>query len=198
MPQIGEIKKGSDLGYKSIYKMIWAACIDCGKERWVTFVKGKAVSLRCHSCGGKVHPFIQIGSAHHNWKADRRRISGGYVLVRVHKNDFFYHMADKDGLVAEHRLIMAKHLKRCLLPWEVVHHKNGIKNDNRLENLQLFPTSRQHLPDSTLRKRVRHLEQILSKCQDRITLLEAENVLLRGQVSRIKEKAAEPSKTQQP
>jgi hypothetical protein len=86
------------------------------------------------------------GEKHSNWKGGRYMLSDGYIYVRVLKESFFYPMANNKGYVREHRLIMAQHLNRCLAPFEVVHHKNGIRDDNRLENLELS-TANSHIKD---------------------------------------------------
>jgi len=67
----------------------------------------------------------------------------GYILIR--KPD--HPMASKEGYVMEHRLVMAEHLGRPLTRDEVVHHRNAIPNDNRIENLVLMEKRHHdHLP----------------------------------------------------
>jgi len=69
-----------------------------------------------------------------NWKGGRNKINSGYwkVLAKGHP------AADKNGYVLEHRIVMEAKLGRYLLSQERVHHKNGNREDNRPENLELW------------------------------------------------------------
>lgn len=74
-----------------------------------------------------------------NWKGGRFK-SNGYIFIKNHEHPH----KNCNGYVSEHRLVMEKHLGRYLYSWEVVHHINGIKHDNRLENLELLPEKGKH------------------------------------------------------
>ena len=74
------------------------------------------------------------------WKGGRIKVQYGYIRI---KNDT-HPYCNCHGYVLEHRLIMEKHIGRVLLPTEVVHHINNIKDDNRIENLMLFDSKSRH------------------------------------------------------
>jgi hypothetical protein len=86
----------------------------------------------------KYHHF-KSGPEHKRWKGGRTRAKrDNDYYVRVRKPN---HPYAQNGYVYEHRLVMEKHLGRYLTPKEDVHHINGIKHDNRIENLELVTDS---------------------------------------------------------
>ena len=83
------------------------------------------------------------GSGHPNWKGGMIVDKDGYILV-YHPNHPFARNPRKKYVLL-HRLVMENHIKRYLLPLEVVHHSNKNKFDYRIENLKLFDKNSLHL-----------------------------------------------------
>ena len=172
-PQIGEIRQGKDLLYKgyvtSHSKFQYLACEVCGKARWVRLTHGKPRGLTegkvCKLCAVKKFGANKPGKGSSAWNGGRTHTIDGYINIYLEPQDFFYPMANSKNYVREHRLVIAKHLGRCLHDWEVVHHKNGIKDDNRLENLQLHTD-------------VRH---------NQLTNLENKNIYLKREIAKLKQ-----------
>ena len=148
MPQLGEIKKSPEIGKGNRSgRYVWQSCNECGKERWVQLSKVQGewqpVSLRCNSCANKGK--VKLGSLNPAWRGGHRIDKQGYIETKLYPDDFFFPMAKKSGYVMEHRLVLAKHLGRSLLPFEQVHHlgtrhlqgSREDKSDNRVENLEL-------------------------------------------------------------
>lgn len=82
------------------------------------------------------------GSLASNWKGGRRNANqDGYIYIYCPDHS----EATKEGYVMEHRLVIEKKLGRVLKRTEIVHHRNGIKDDNRLENLELVSSKGEHV-----------------------------------------------------
>lgn len=81
--------------------------------------------------------FHASGSDHGSWAGGRHTTPYGYVYVKVAPDDPLAIMRNNAGYVLEHRLIVARWLGRPLTPNESVHHKNGDRACNDLQNLEL-------------------------------------------------------------
>ena len=68
----------------------------------------------------------------------------------INEMDTWIFYLGKNKRIRYHRYVMEQHIGRKLLPHENIHHKNGIRDDNRIENLELWNTSQpcgQRIPD---------------------------------------------------
>lgn len=113
------------------------------------------VSISCERCGAPVErPRSQVGArtfCSRECQYQFRREQGskfinssGYVVVGVPADYPGARRNGQYGQILEHRKVMQDLLGRPLLPEENVHHKNGVKDDNRPENLELWSRSQPH------------------------------------------------------
>ena len=142
-PILGEIRPAKQTGRNGHSLLMWVECPQCKKARWTQKHKGKYKEL-CNKCYRQINRLN--GKKDRLWKGGKIKNVQGYIGIRLYNDDFFYPMISKSGYVLEHRLVMAKYIGRCLQSWEIVHHKNGIKDDNRIENLEL-KTRQGHVAD---------------------------------------------------
>ena len=112
-------------------------CKECGTEI-------DRRSLRCTPCRLKYdHPRKGTGNPHGTINVL------GYRMIQVDNKS-----------TLEHRHVMLLSLGRELLPEEVVHHKNGDRADNRLENLELIANHSEHMKQHSTPERMKELSKL--------------------------------------
>lgn len=146
--------------------MFLKSCKNCGKKEvlakglcracyWRNYRHGFPDKIRevrrykegenCRFCGeDKVFAKNLCQKCYHrNWKhgsPERLHVKGGEGCIRLGYRSF-----GGKKRILQHRIVMENYLGRKLLSSEVVHHKNGIRNDNRIENLELFGSNSEHM-----------------------------------------------------
>lgn len=113
-------------------------CELCGKDFYVKRYRMKKARFCSISCSSKkiytqnvafAEAKHKSGNAHPNFKGGHKR-KDGYKLVSINGR-----------LRYEHRVLMEGFLGRELSKEETLHHKNGVKDDNRIENLEVLTRS---------------------------------------------------------
>ena len=137
-------------------------CDYCGKEFKREYFKAQRV--KHHFCNskcegkwktGKNHPLygkkhteetrvkmslVKIGKNNSRWNGGKTKDGNGYILVK----NYDHPNCNTRGYIREHRIVMEKKLGRYLTKEEIIHHKNGVVDDNRIENLKLFANDIEH------------------------------------------------------
>lgn len=136
------------------YYEVWAICSICGNGRWVAKSwanTNPTYGGDCQTClasEGRLGPVPQGNVV----------VSDGYVirhyssfseeeyefLKPMFNHGCYVRARHHHGYVKEHRAAMALHLGRPIHDDEIVHHINGVKDDNRLENLKLLKKGNHH------------------------------------------------------
>jgi len=122
-------KYSAEYRKKNPRKMKEVACLKCG----VSFdTRSYTNPKSCLSCN---KPPVAYGEDNKSWAGGRTNHDGYVLIGQQHGHP---RAMGKGKYVAEHRLVMERHLGRLLDPKEIVHHINEDPSDNRLENLQVM------------------------------------------------------------
>lgn len=139
-------------------------CDNCQKvfERKESWVKWKEAEAK-HYCSRSCLSFAS------NWLGGVKMHGNGYLMQYVGAE----YTGTNNKYMLQHRYVMEQALGRKLEKYEQVHHKNGIRTDNRIENLELLLACNHPAGHRTV------LTEDISRLMTRISELENENDKLR-------------------
>lgn len=123
---VSDIRDGVKTSRPTLVSLYTTDCATCGDAAFIIRVPKNGKAYCSKKCAG----VSRRGVNSKFWKGGRSVNPQGYVTVKDPTSG--------RPRVQEHRVIMARHLGRPLAKFENVHHKNGLRADNRIENLELW------------------------------------------------------------
>lgn len=117
--------------------------------------KGKSPSIKTRIKMSKNHADF-TGSKHPRWNGGKRKTAQGYFYIYSPNHPY----KNLNNCVKRSRLVMESAIGRYLRPSEIIHHINEIKDDDRIENLQLLPNKGAH---SSIHNKIRSGENHWTK-----------------------------------
>lgn len=130
-------KRGKSVPKRKTGKYIY--CKICKKEFYVIKSRLKTKKYCSEKCFNKSKIELKGSKAAH-WKGGRYKNCRGYIFIYSPNHPYC-----NRRYVKQANLVMEKFLGRYLIPPELVHHKNSIPDDDRIENLKLFSNHSKHL-----------------------------------------------------
>lgn len=138
-------------------------CRQCRKERYA--INNYSAGKRCRDCNKPQVNTAMTGQCNQCRAAEKRRNAKetryinaqGYAVLTGH---YDHPNRQQRGQILEHVFVMAQKLGRPLVTGENVHHINGVRDDNRPENLELW--SRSQPPGQRIADKVEWAKELLS------------------------------------
>lgn len=106
---------------------------------WESWNKGKKTGALSEEHKEKISKAMvgKVGMENNGYWRGGKSKANGYILI--YRPD--HPACNCTGYIFEHRLIMEESIGRYLTGTEIIHHINGIRDDNRIENLQMVTSS---------------------------------------------------------
>jgi hypothetical protein len=115
------------------------------------------IKIRDHKQARQCFPMPRMEKSCH-WKGGKIK-SKGYIYIRMPD----YHRITNNGYVAEHIYVWEKHYNKYVPPNMHIHHLNGNKEDNRIENLVAIKKGEHSSLAEPYKRRIKELEEIIKR-----------------------------------